>query len=393
VHACLSRLPRPIELEPRWRELEARARPSLFTSWQWIGCWLESLPQAAWPQLLSVEEGGRTVALGTISRSVLRRARIVKSRALHLNAIGHADYDNIAIEYNGLLAEAGMERQVLRCCASHFLGQDDWDEWLFPGVDDSALFGALDLPDVLPVVEALRPCHYVDLDAVRATGKEYLGFLGRKTRYNIRRCLGEFERTGPVALEQAESVPQALAFLDELQALHQARWESRRSPGAFASSFFRRFHHRFIESGVPNGAVQLLRVRAGHRTIGCLYNFVHQGRVLCYQTGFDYALGQQYNSPGMATHALAIDFNLARGHKVYDFLAGRSQYKQQLGTHSFDMVWMSLRRNRGKFRAVDWLRMRKASLTRAFQWIRRLRRTGEPALPPEGESTRGGGPA
>jgi CelD/BcsL family acetyltransferase involved in cellulose biosynthesis len=97
-------------------------------------------------------------------------------------------------------------------------------------------------------------------------------------------------------------------------------------------------------------------VRAGDRTVGYLYNFVHRGHVMTYQAGIDYGLLPASDSPGMASHALAIEANAGLGHAVYDFMIGDQQYKRALCTGTVDQHWLVLQRDRLKFRFERTLR-------------------------------------
>ena len=179
-------------------------------------------------------------------------------------------------------------------------------------------------------------CHYVDLEALRRSGGEYLGLLGSHTRYNVRRSIREYEKLGPLVLESAASPEQASAFLSGLRQLHQAYWQQKGLPGSFANPFFNEFHAELIRSHFAEGAIQLLRMSAGKAVLGYLYNFVDQGRVYNYQSGYDYELcPKQYSRPGFVTHVYAVEFNRTAGHHIYDFMAGDSEYKQTLGLGFF----------------------------------------------------------
>jgi CelD/BcsL family acetyltransferase involved in cellulose biosynthesis len=115
--------------------------------------------------------------------------------------------------------------------------------------------------------------------------------------------------------------------------------------------------------------IQLLAIEAGSKRIGYIYNFIYRGRVYNYQTGFDYALCQTHNRPGLVSHARAIEFNAARGHLIYDFLGGDLEYKQALGTGDAVMSWATLQRERLRFTVEDVMRATR----------RRLRRTPDMA--------------
>jgi CelD/BcsL family acetyltransferase involved in cellulose biosynthesis len=104
------------------------------------------------------------------------------------------------------------------------------------------------------------------------------------------------------------------------------------------------------------GEIQLLRLRAGgQREVGYLYNFVRRGVVHAYQSGFRYNPDPRLK-PGLVSHALAIEHNLATGARLYEFMAGASRYKASLGTLSGEMAWLVLQRDRLALRAEAALR-------------------------------------
>ena len=125
--------------------------------------------------------------------------------------------------------------------------------------------------------------------------------------------------------------------------MHQTYWTRRGHPGAFLRGFFEPFHRDLIFRRFGAGEIQLLRVLAGEKCIGCLYNIVKDGHVYAYQSGFDYGADSRLK-PGLVSHCLAINYNLAIGAQVYDFMAGDSRYKKNLGTDFVEMSWLVLQR-------------------------------------------------
>src|SRR5436190_13689285 len=121
-------------LEAQWRALEGSDRVSFFQSWDWIGSWLETLPQAVLPHLLQVRSDVRCVGLGLLSRGSARRRGVIRTQTLHLHETGVAEYDAITMEHNGLLTEPGFEQAVVDAAVHHLALQDDWDELYLGGM-------------------------------------------------------------------------------------------------------------------------------------------------------------------------------------------------------------------------------------------------------------------
>jgi CelD/BcsL family acetyltransferase involved in cellulose biosynthesis len=222
------------------------------------------------------------------------------------------------------------------------------------------------------------PSPSVDLERVRASG-DYLSLLSANSRSQIRRAARLYQSRGPLALQAASTAEEAGAIFDELVALHRRTWEARGRPGAF-SPFVRGFHERLIARRFAAGEIQLLRVRAGDETIGCLYNFIWDGVVWFYQSGMSQSADPKLK-PGLVCHAEAVAHNAALGHRRYDFLGGASQYKRTLATDEHrELVWARVQRPRLRFRLEDGLR-RARDLARA-RWSG-IRDRVRPARPPE----------
>jgi CelD/BcsL family acetyltransferase involved in cellulose biosynthesis len=191
-----------------------------------------------------------------------------------------------------------------------------------------------------------------------------LGSVGSNTRYNIRRSQKEYQRLGPITVDAAVSAEQTLEYFDRLKTWHQAYWKDKGHSGSFAIAFFEDFHRRLIRERFATGEVQLLRVLAGERVVGYLYNFVYRDRVYNYQSGFDYSVCERYNRPGLVSHHAAIDYNLQQGRRAYDLMAGDSQYKRSLGTQVGELQWIVLQRPQWQFRVEHGLRSIKRWLVR-----------------------------
>jgi len=209
------------------------------------------------------------------------------------------------------------------------------------GVDAAHLTAAQQIGAVHLVNETVAP--FVDLAALPPGPEGFLASLSANTRYQIRRSNRRFAELGPLVVRQAETEAEALGFLDSLAALHQATWTSRGSRGAFANPAFLRFHRALIRRALPRGELELLRFSAGGHVLGYLYNIRLRGRVITYQSGFDYvgsatAIGP-HGKPGLTCHYAAIVRAQNDGAEVYDFLAGRDRYKHSLARAATPLYW------------------------------------------------------
>ncbi len=310
----------PDALGTAWRALEAAAGASFFQSWTWVGC--RAAARFSRPLLLRAERDGDTVGLALLNRT---------RRGLWLHETGDAAEDAAYIEHNGLLL---ADPALLAECLGVLLGAG---AVRLSGVDGAHLAAARAAGAVR--LRRAQAAPHVDLAAL--AGRDYLAVLSANTRQQLRRSDRAY---GAIVIEEAGTPEEALAFLDALAVLHQARWTARGKPGAFANPAFRAFHRSLIARAWPRREAMLLRVSAGGRAIGYLYNFRHQGRVLAYQSGFDYAAAPPHAKPGLSCHHAAIRHARAEGARIYDFLAGEDRYKTSLATAATPLYWLDAAR-------------------------------------------------
>src|SRR5690606_19016975 len=80
-----------------------------------------------------------------------------------------------------------------------------------------------------------------------------------------------------------------------------------------------------------HGEIQLLRVRHGSATLGCLYNLVYRGRVYSHLAGLT-------GDVAHATQRAALAYNASCGHTTYE--CG----DESLATGTSRLVWLTVQR-------------------------------------------------
>ena len=173
------------------------------------------------------------------------------------------------------------------------------------------------------------------------------GSTGTRVRKNRR--LYE-ELLGPLKVQPAGNVDEALQFFGAMRDLHLARWNAKGEQTSLSSPRVIEFHENLIRRLWSAGLVNLLRVGTDDMPIGYLYNFVVDGKVFFMQSGFKYEPDGS-RSPGMLAHALAIEHYRQRGMREYDFLAGDSRYKRSLSNAHRELRWTVLYRDQLRARA------------------------------------------
>ena len=313
----------PTVLGQRWRALEAESDGGFFRSWAFLGC-----------------DAERRLAGASL-----------------LSETGVPAMDAVFIEHNGLLVRRGARNPTAAALRHVLRGKPV----MLSGVDDATLLAAKEAGWLVLQQSRFAPC--VALHALTAP---YLDTLSANARAQIRRSRRAYGFS--LRLSRAETVPQALCWFDELVQLHQTSWTRRGKPGAFASGQMRDFHRALIARAWDASAVDLLRVDANGQTVGVLYQFVHDGRILSYQSGFAYNPDRAREKPGLVCHTLAIEHYCARGARFYDLLAGADRYKLTLANGGEFLHWARLHRRFSPRGAAGILK------TKARTWLDRMAR-------------------
>jgi len=347
-------------LKQHWERISLRfSPPSFFLSLDWTETWIEIFGEQLQPKIIVFRDGTAVVGICLLIARTIRYGPFAL-RVLYINAAGEDQVEETSIEHNDLLTIPGYEVTV-GAALGKLLSEYVWDELrcdgFRPGIGLETLTAALTNAHR---IESARPSHYVDLCALRSSGKDYVGTLGSSTRSLLRRNFKLYKDTGNLSVRVAMDSVEALDMLTELSRLHQERWSSLGKLGAFSSERFRLFHKTLICRSFASGAIQLLHVKAGNSTIGYIYNFIDAGKVYFYQSGFDYT--NKRLSPGLVVHVCAVQHCLDQGLLEYDFLAGDSQYKRSLSTNTHRLVWAEFRRRNWKIKSLDVMRRIKKNL-------------------------------
>lgn len=347
-----------------WSEIYQAAHwRSLFLDSNWVGAWLEVYGPILHPTILMFHFGPQPVGGCVLVHRFSQHFGLPLRRA-YLNTSGEDSADSACVEFTAVLSVRGAESEVIRALLDH-LSQSAWDELQLPGCMEGFcdLFAQnLDMQWNKKAVTS----PFVDLAGLRAKSVSYDSALTSNTRQQIRRSIKLYEANGPLHLDLANSVDEALSFFDNLSLLHQQSWTARGQAGSFSSRPFVAFHRNLISRSFPEGA-HLLRISAGQQPIGYLYNLVEPSAVYFYQSGLSYDTDNRLK-PGLVSHFLAVQHYLQQGYGYYHFMAGEEKYKRSLGPELTYIESLTVERRSFKMAAVRLARKARA-------WTRQVRET------------------
>lgn len=357
-------------IEKYWQMLSRRCAHHYFLSWGWMSTWLETLPAENNVRLIVGfidEEPMVAFFMGTAKR---RKYGIFSSRIVSLNTTGMPYFDKLYLEYNSVLADPSipLDSDLLFRSIDNMV----WDEVHLPGLSLQFMDKLRNLLDrdganFFALIDEQSSAAYVDLDAVRAAEMDYLSFLSSNRRSQIRRSIKEYEKDGVIDIVEAGTLQEAQDFFDGLVGLHQKEWTERGGAGAFSNEYLFEFHKKLIASRFSEGEIQMLRISTPKQVLGYLYNFLYNGRVYFYQSGFNYLPGNLYR-PGLVSHYCSILHNARSGNSVYDFLAGDADYKSSLATGLDDMYWIRVFRRPVRYHVEKQVRSLKDRI-KSVSWL------------------------
>jgi CelD/BcsL family acetyltransferase involved in cellulose biosynthesis len=314
-----------------------------FCRWDWTALWLEYFGKVVRHRYLIAERGGIPCGTALLTRSTRRHGPLT-IRRLHIGTAGEPEGEGVFVEYNGLCAGPGDRTEFAQAILAEVHRTSRWDELHLDGFDPAH---AETLLSVDPSFDVLRQGSRV-LTLEAPTG-DLVNVIGSKNaRKIVRRSL---RGISPYHTEWAQDIAGARRIIQELERLHQQRWEARGERGAFSSERFRAFHHALIDRWLPEGRAAVFGVHHGGELVAALYGFVVGDTLQCYQGGFR-IFDESKVRVGYAAHMLFADAARQRGLRHYEYLAGDYRYKTELSTGERVLVWATLSRRHPRAMAI-----------------------------------------
>lgn len=267
-------------------------------------------------------EGGAPAAIVALRREPSRGLLRLR-RALWL-ADGSFDSDYLCAP-----VRPGLEREFAARLIEAARGVRGLDALVLAGLpDESALLAALraeldarGTPRREHAVPALASPLPADFEA-------YLAGLKPRMRTKVRSAMRSARARGTRLLwcERASDID---GWLAELYRLHELRWSAAGSPGSFAEPRRRAFYLEFARGALARGELAFARLEDERGVVAAQFGVRVGVRYYQVQEGFDPALEDE--RVGVALRGMAVAELIARGVRVYDFMAGDSPHKRDWG--------------------------------------------------------------
>ena len=353
-----------------WSALFHKAeKPSFFQSPAWMGAWLDGRPEGVRLYRVEAKNRGALCLLGAVGVRKARRRVLIGAREARLHEFAVPAFDAAYIEYNDFLIGRGADEAIRQTALSALLLSVEAADAIVFRNATPALARAVNAVAATHGLEARvlneQRAYVCGLAALRSAQKSFIETLTPSTQSKIRRSMRLYEERGALEGKLVQTPDAQARAWAALLDLHEQGWRKRGRPGVFGEPAFAAFHDR-LRRLAPD-ACHLFETTAGGKTIGVLYNFSHEGRVMNYQSGFRFEDDNRL-VPGFVSHALAAQHYLEAGYDAYDLLAGNADYKRRLAAPSTVMTSLVLERPTWR-RALRRVFKRSAPLRRAQEGV------------------------
>lgn len=182
--------------------------------------------------------------------------------------------------------------------------------------------------DVCPIVQ------------LPGTWEAYLQMLSKKQRHELRRKLRRIEAEAAVDWYIVGPEHDLRAEVEDFLGLMAA---STPDKAAFLTPRMRKFFHALAQVTCDAGWLQLAFLRINGQKAAAYLNFVHNNRVLVYNSGLDWQRFPRL-SVGIVLTAYCVRHAIEQGREAFDFLQGDERYKYQFGGQDVEVRRLAIRR-------------------------------------------------
>lgn len=326
-------------LSAEWNELVRRTRfNSIFLTHEWQTTWWDSLGQGdLWVLAFRCPESNTLVGIAPLFLHTLTEGDDAGKQ--QFNLVGCIEVS----DYLDLIAARGWETQV----------HDAFLAWLrSPDAPEWDIADLCNLPEAsltyreMPELAAQYGIHASVMQedtapqfALPARFEEYLqNQVDKKQRHEIRRKQRRAERDANVGIYTVGPQHVLEAEIDDFVALQRA---SRADKADFMTPQMRRFFLAIAQRMLEVGTLRLLFLTINGEKAATLFAFEYDRRFWLYNSGYDPDAHSQL-SPGWVLLSYAIQYAIASGCRVFDFMQGNEEYKYRFGAEDYKVMRVTL---------------------------------------------------
>jgi CelD/BcsL family acetyltransferase involved in cellulose biosynthesis len=308
--------------------LECAQDVRVFVSWEWAYHWWLHYGKTQQLRVLVARRHGRLVGILPLYIQQATEYRLCPVRVLRQVGTG----GDTSPDYMGPLLAPDEPLAAAAALADHVV--NELPEWEVLQLSDlnprSHFWSELNVRCAsrglrcTPSVSANMA--YIELPP---TWDEYLAAVHRDRRYTIRNTRRKFEaQGGRFYVHQAEAgIDEPL---DNLIRLHHRRWQAAKvEQHAFSTPEYVGFHRAVVHACARRGWIRFYCIELAGAPVAVFYCYSFRGEISYFQAGF--SPEHERLRPGLVLIGYAVEHAIKEGNRVFDFLRGEHDYKNQWG--------------------------------------------------------------
>jgi CelD/BcsL family acetyltransferase involved in cellulose biosynthesis len=301
---------------------------SLFLSPQWQEVWWESFGDGRQMDgfYLTAPEGNGVAAIASL-------ARVGDT----VSFMGSQD----TFDYNDFMIRPGYEQVFFQSLLDR-LADGDYGELRLDSLIESS-----PTLELLPGM-ARKHGYTVEIEqedvtsgvVLPETWEDYLGYLSKKDRHELRRKLRRLDANGEWRSYSVTAPGEVAGRLGEFLQLMRS---SKTDKAEFMTPEREQFFHRITERMAELDLIRLYFLDLKGETVAASLCFDYGSSRLLYNSGYNPEFA--YYSVGLLLNAMCLRDAIEEGFEYFDFLRGPEPYKQHLGGRQRNLFKMVVRRS------------------------------------------------
>jgi CelD/BcsL family acetyltransferase involved in cellulose biosynthesis len=328
-------------LSGEWNALLKRSRfDNFFSTYEWQTTWWENLGTGdLW--IVALRRNDTHALVGIAALYLITLSSGVDAGKRQLNLVGCIEVS----DYLDLIIEEGWEQAVYARLQA-WLESPEAPQW--------DIFDLCNLPETSATYRDL-PARYAasgfevevfqeDTAPQFALPRRFEDYLQnqveKKQRHEIRRKQRRAEREANTGLMLVGKQHVLEAEVDDFVALQRA---SREDKATFMTPEMRRFFLAVARRTLEMGTLRLFFLTIDGEKAATMFAFAYNRRFWLYNSGYDPQAHAQL-SPGWVLLAYVIEYAIASGCTMFDFMQGNEEYKYRFGAQDYKVMRVIVRR-------------------------------------------------
>lgn len=328
-------------LAGEWNQLVKRSHfNNFFSTYEWQTTWWEHLGEGElWIVAFRCAVSNRLVGIVPLYLVTITSGPDAGKR--ELNLVGCIEVS----DYLDIITEDGYEQAI-------YTATFDW--LMSPGAPQWDIFDLCNLPEISHTYRKLPAIFAgggLDVEVFQEDTapqfklpRRYEDYLqdqvDKKQRHEIRRKQRRAEREAVIGLTLIDQQHVLEAEVDDFVALQRA---SRADKADFMTPEMRRFFLAVARKMLSINALRLFFLTINGEKAATMFAFEYDRRLWLYNSGYDPEAHAQL-SPGWVMLAYVIQYAIAAGCRVFDFMQGNEEYKYRFGAGDYKVMRVIVRR-------------------------------------------------